>query len=588
MIMYETINEAGEKLADRIRREEPQFEGEAIVFVGALGICVRKILPKVCDKHTDPAVICIDTTGRYVIPVLSGHIGGANSLARDIARIIGAKEIITTQSDNCCLWALDTLPQRFGWRMGEMAREESNRAIATFVNKKPTALVVEHEDDGTRHLEGSLPDHVTLFHSYSDYLSCGSDFELLIIVSPYIRTTGDIPCIQYFPPCLCLGVGCQKDTPTMAAEHMLGDIKGHGFAMESIRSIGSIMLKKDESMLRHLNQLMPWARLDIHEADRLAEEEVANPSEKVFEVTGCYGVAEAAALASSNRGRLVEEKRKGHVTEDGRDYHYTWAMSEDHLADKDCGHIEIVGAGPGDPELISVRGRRFLEQADLILYAGSLVPRELTFCAKPGATVRSSAGMDLEEQFELMKSFYDRGKLVVRLHTGDPCIYGAIQEQMAFFDQYGMHYHITPGISSFLAAAAELKSQFTIPEKCQTIILTRGEGRTPMPDKEKLHLLAQHQSTMCIFLSASIVDDVMRELLAGGYPPETPVAACYKLTWKEQRIYRGQLRDLAKILKENNLTLTTMIVVGEAIDNRQGLSKLYDGHFSHIFRKAKQ
>lgn len=220
MIRYKTINETGEKLADRIRREEPQFEGEAIVFVGALGICVRKILPKVCDKHTDPAVICIDTTGQYVIPVLSGHIGGANSLARDIARIIGAKEIITTQSDNCCLWALDTLPQRFGWRMGEMAREESNRAIATFVNKKPTALAVEHEDDGTRYLEGSLPDHVTLFHSYSDYLSCGSDFELLIIVSPYIRTTGDTPCIQYFPPCLCLGVGCQRHADNGCGAHV--------------------------------------------------------------------------------------------------------------------------------------------------------------------------------------------------------------------------------------------------------------------------------------------------------------------------------------------------------------------------------
>ncbi len=596
MIRYETINEAGEKLADKIRQEEPQFDGKAIVFIGALGICVRKILPNVCDKHTDHAVICIDTTGRYVIPVLSGHVGGANKLAHDLARIIGAKEIITTQSDNCGLWALDTLPQRFGWHTGKMTREESNRAIATFVNKKSTALVLEYDDEGTRLLERSLPDHVTLFRSFSEYLSCcksrqcidGSGFELLILVSPHYRNTGHTPCIQFFPPCLCLGVGCQKDTPAMAAGHLLDDIASRGFAFESIRSIGSIALKKDEPMLRQLCQLVSWARLDIHEADRLADEEVPNPSAKVFEMTGCYGVAEAAALASSERGLLATEKQKGHVAKGGRDYHYTWAMAEDHLADKGRGHIEIVGAGPGAPDLISVRGRRFLEQADLILYAGSLVPRELTFCAKPGATVRSSAGMDLEEQFEVMKDFYDQGKLVVRLHTGDPCIYGAIQEQMAFFDLYGMDYHITPGISSFLAAAAELKSQFTIPEKCQTVILTRGEGRTPIPDKEKLHLLAQHQSTMCIFLSASIVDDVTKELLDGGYPPETPVAVCYKLTWKEQRIHQGQLRNLAKLLKDNNLTLTTMIVVGEAINNRQGLSKLYDGHFSHIFRKARK
>ena len=166
-----------------------------------------------------------------------------------------------------------------------------------------------------------------------------------------------------------------------------------------------------------------------------------------------------------------------------------------------------------------------LQEADLILYAGSLVPRELTLCAKVGATVRSSASMSLEEQFALMKSFYEKGLFIVRLHTGDPCIYGAIQEQMAFFDKHSMSYHITPGISSFQAAAAALQSQFTIPEKVQTIILTRGEGRTPMPEKEKLHLLARSQSTMCIFLSASVVDQVQEELLQ-HYPPTTPVAAC--------------------------------------------------------------
>ncbi len=227
-----------------------------------------------------------------------------------------------------------------------------------------------------------------------------------------------------------------------------------------------------------------------------------------------------------------------------------------------------------------------LERADLILYAGSLVPKALTECHKPGAVVRSSADMNLEEQCELMKQFYDQGKYIVRLHTGDPCIFGAIQEQMAFFDAHGMHYHITPGISSFLAAAAELRSQFTIPERTQTIILTRGEGRTPMPEREQLHLLARSQSTMCIFLSAAIVDDVQRELLM-EYPEDTPVAACYHLTWPDQHIYRGVLKDLAKIVHDNHLTLTTMLVVGEAIDNRQGLSELYNKNFTHLFRKGK-
>ena len=155
---------------------------------------------------------------------------------------------------------------------------------------------------------------------------------------------------------------------------------------------------------------------------------------------------------------------------------------------------------------------------------------------------------------------------------------------MNYFDQYQMSYHITPGISSFQAAAAALKSQFTIPEKVQSIILTRGEGRTPMPEREKLHLMARSQSTMCIFLSAGIVDQVQSELLQ-EYPEDTPVAACYHLTWKDERIYRGVLKDLAKIVKENNLTLTTLLVVGEAIDNRQGLSRLYAHEFKHLYRK---
>lgn len=569
MIHYEHINAAGQALVERIRQASIPFEGEAIVFIGALGICVRKILPLVGDKYTDPAVVCIDTTGRWVIPVLSGHIGGANELARQIALAIGGEAVITTQSDNAGLWALDTLADRFGWGRSELSREEMNAVIAAFVDRRPIALLLEHDDEGTRYLRSTCPEHVTIVTSRSD-LAAGQ--AAVIAVSPRLCPEATL---QFFPRCLHLGVGCQKDAPQEIAVRILGSIAASGYAPQSIATIGTITLKKDEPLLAELHRQLPWADVVIRQAEELAGIEVPNPSEKVFEVTGCYGVAEACAMAEGRR--LLIEKTKG--SEAGA--HYTFALG------KRCGHIEIVGAGPGDPDLVSVRGRRFLESADLILYAGSLVPRELTLCAKPGATVVSSADLDLEEQFVLMKEFYDRDCLVVRLHTGDPCIYGAIQEQMAYFDQYGMHYHITPGISSFLAAAAELRSQFTIPERCQTIILTRGEGRTPMPEKEKLHMLAAHGSTMCIFLSASIVDEVQQQLLDGGYPPETPVAACYKLTWKDQRIYRGQLKDLARILRDNNLTLTTMIVVGDAIDNRHGLSKLYDGHFTHMFRKGK-
>ena len=342
--------------------------------------------------------------------------------------------------------------------------------------------------------------------------------------------------------------------------------------------MSTIDLKKDEPLIHELIRDNN-TELHIYTAEELQGIEVPNPSAKVLDVTSIPGVAEACALKTSGNTRLVLEKQKGKLSE-GNDF--TFAIAMDRAAERQ-GFIEIVGAGPGDPELISVTAKHFLEQADLILYAGSLVPVELTYYATPGATVRSSASMTLEEQFALMKAFYDKGLFIVRLHTGDPCIYGAIQEQMAFFDEYGMNYHITPGISSFLAAAAALQSQFTIPEKVQTIILTRGEGRTPMPEKEKLHLLARSQSTMCIFLSASIVDQVQSELMQ-HYPPTTPVAACYHLTWKDERIYRGELQNLTKIVKENDLTLTTMIVVGDAIDNRQGLSKLYSHQFKHLFR----
>lgn len=316
-----------------------------------------------------------------------------------------------------------------------------------------------------------------------------------------------------------------------------------------------------------------------YDSETLDGVSVPHPSERVGEATGSASVSEAAALTSSGGGELVIEKQKGKLSE-GSDFTFALAIERKGLM---RGHIEFVGAGPGDPDLISVRGRHFLEAADLILYAGSLVPVALTECAKEGAVVRSSAGMALGEQIALMKSFYDRGALVVRLHTGDPCIYGAIEEQMAILDEEGMEYHITPGISSFQAAAAELQSEFTIPERVQTIILTRGSGRTPVPEREQLSRLAASQSTMCIYLSASIAEEVERELLT-HYPPTTPVAVCYKLTHPEQRIYRGELRDLARIVREQGLKLTTMIVVGEAIGNREGLSRLYHKDFKHLFR----
>lgn len=582
------ISEAGKDIAQILQREfgaktitrteigKYWDKFDAFVFIGAMGICVRTIAPYIKDKHEDPAVVCVDSLGLNVISVLSGHVGGANNLTRDIAAKIGAREVITTQSDNAGLWALDTLAERFNWAIA--SDDDMNECIFSFVNRQPTALLMEIRDEGTDYLEKTLPPHVTVVNNLEEVDP--KKYRLVIIVSPYnLCAPYGVLELHFVPMIAALGFGLAHHPDDY--EDIYDEID------EAMSQIGvlpcykrycTIDVKEEEEFCAMLVDNL-GEELVFYSADELANVEVPNPSATVQKHVGTPSVCEAAAILGSNHGKLIIPKIKG------KNWTAALAIDYKYLREQQ-GHIEIVGAGPGDPDLVSVRGRKMLERADLILYAGSLVPKALTECHKPGAVVRSSADMNLEEQCALMKEHYDKGHFIVRLHTGDPCIFGAIQEQMAFFDANHMDYHITPGISSFLAAAAELQSQFTIPERCQTIILTRGEGRTPMPEKEQLHLLAKSQSTMCIFLSASIVDDVQKELLM-EYPEDTPVAACYHLTWPDQKIYRGQLKDLAKIVHDNHLTLTTMLVVGEAIDNREGLSELYSKHFTHLFRKGK-
>ncbi|MCR4957981.1 MAG: precorrin-4 C(11)-methyltransferase [Prevotella sp.] len=582
------ISEAGREVASTLQRHlgaemiqrsevgKRWKSFDAFVFIGAMGICVRTIAPYIKDKHEDPAVVCTDSLGQNVISVLSGHVGGANDLTRQVAAIIGGREVITTQSDNAGLWALDTFEKRFDWPIASDI-EDMNRCIFAFVNRQPTALLLDVRDEGTDYMEKTMPEHVTLISDISE--ANPRKYKLVIIVSPFMRhASDDMLCLHFVPMVGTIGFGLAHHPDDYECIY---DEMDQAFAYRGILPCAhrycTIDVKADEPFVEELEEVY-GKEVVFYTAKELAAVDVPHPSAMVAKHVGTPSVCEAAAILGSHHGRLIIPKVKG------ENWTAALAIDEKHLRQQQ-GHIEIVGAGPGDPDLVSVRGRKMLERADLILYAGSLVPKALTECHKPGAVVRSSADMNLEEQCALMKEHYDRGHFIVRLHTGDPCIFGAIQEQMAFFDREGMSYHITPGISSFLAAAAELQSQFTIPERCQTIILTRGEGRTPMPEKEKLHLLARSQSTMCIFLSAAIVDDVQRELLL-EYPEDTPVAACYHLTWPDQRIYRGVLRDLAKMVHDNHLTLTTMLVVGEAIDNRRGLSALYDKHFTHLFRQG--
>ena len=582
------VSEAGKDIANTLKRafdakiiERAEVgkqwkKYDAFVFLGAMGICVRTIAPIVNDKHEDPAVVCIDSLGKNVISVLSGHVGGANHLTREIAALIGAHEVITTQSDNAGLWALDTLEERFNWPVASDI-EDMQECIFAFVNRKPTAILLQARDEGTDYLEATKPEHVTIINDIRE--ADPKKYQLLIIVSPFIQNYPEDMLVLHFVPMVgTIGFGVAHEPENY---YEIYDEIADAFADRGVlpcaHQFCTIDVKKNEPFV-DLLVLDYQEKVEFFTAAELSAIDVPNPSKVVEKHVGTPSVCEAAAILGSDHGKLIIPKVKG------KNWTAALAIDYKHLREKK-GHIEIVGAGPGDPDLVSVRGRKMLEKADLILYAGSLVPKALTECHKPGAVVRSSADMNLEEQCALMKEHYDKGHFIVRLHTGDPCIFGAIQEQMAFFDQHDMDYHITPGISSFLAAAAELQSQFTIPERTQTIILTRGEGRTPMPEKEQLHLLAKSQSTMCIFLSAAIVDDVQKELLM-EYPEDTPVAACYHLTWPDQKIYRGKLKDLAKIVHDNNLTLTTMLVVGEAIDNRQGLSELYSKHFTHLFRQG--
>ena len=248
--------------------------------------------------------------------------------------------------------------------------------------------------------------------------------------------------------------------------------------------------------------------------------------------------------------------------------------------------VFFVGAGPGDPELITVKGQKLLQQADIIIYAGSLVHPSLLGYAKDGCEIHNSASMTLPQVIDTIDAGVKAGKQVVRLHTGDPAIYGAIQEQMIELDKLGIEYSVVPGVSSFLATAAALKQEYTLPGISQTVIVTRNEGRTPVPEREKLRSLAAHQATMCIFLSITMLDKVVEELIAGGYEPSTPIAIVQRATWPEQRIFKATLETICKEIEGQGVDRTAMIVVSRCLDADFELSRLYAPEFSHMFREA--
>lgn len=244
-----------------------------------------------------------------------------------------------------------------------------------------------------------------------------------------------------------------------------------------------------------------------------------------------------------------------------------------------------MGAGPGDPKLITLKGKELIEKADTIVYAGSLINPELLSYAKKEVELYDSAKMTLEEITQVLTSSYKAKKCTVRLASGDPTIFGAVDEMNDILKSEDIEIEVVPGVSSFVAAASSLKLSLTAPDVAQTVILTRGQGRTKMPLKENLKDLAQHQSTLILFLSAALAKSVQEDLLT-AYPPETPIAICYKTSWPDQKIFRGTLIELEQIMRKEKITMTALILVGQFLTASGHKSKLYDKTFSHAYRKA--
>ena len=248
--------------------------------------------------------------------------------------------------------------------------------------------------------------------------------------------------------------------------------------------------------------------------------------------------------------------------------------------------VYFIGSGPGDPELLTIKAKNIIERADVIIYADSLINPEVCSFAREGAEIYRSASLTLEEMTGIILSAVKQGKVVARLQSGDPSIYGAIQEQMAALDDKRIEYEVIPGISSLFAAAASLQTELTVPELSQTVIITRMGGRTPVPALENLKSLAAHQSSMAIFLSASLIQEVVAELLAGGYHPDTPAAIVYRASWEDEIVVRTTLNDLAEQVKTSGIRKQALILIGAFLNSKEKelRSRLYDKDFKHEYR----
>ncbi|MDD4681936.1 MAG: precorrin-4 C(11)-methyltransferase [Eubacteriales bacterium] len=250
--------------------------------------------------------------------------------------------------------------------------------------------------------------------------------------------------------------------------------------------------------------------------------------------------------------------------------------------------VYFIGAGPGDPELLTMKGKKLIDQADIIIYAGSLVNPALFAEILPSCAIYDSSGLNLDEVLSIMRDAYVENKTVARVHTGDPAIYGAIREQMDALKKFGIPYEVIPGVSSFSAAAAALQIEYTLPDVSQSLILTRAAGRTSVPERENIRSFASHQATMVIFLSVHMLDKLTDELIAGGYKPTTPAAVVYRASWPDQKIVRGTLCDISEQVAQAGISRMALVIVGQVLGDDYSLSKLYDKNFTHGWRQGSE
>jgi precorrin-4 C11-methyltransferase/precorrin-6x reductase len=558
---------------------------DQLVFFLAAGAVTRLIAPFLASKTSDPGVLALDEAGRFVVPLLSGHQGGANAFARTVAGCLGAIPVITTASDVLAGFSPDLIEEEFGWS-AEPA-ERLKPAAAALLNNEPVALIQELGSPGRWLDERSLPTNITAVRDVSR-LPRQRYAWVLWITDRLVSDCGELDperILWYRPRSLVLGVGCERGVSATAFEEALDRfLADERLARASIRTLASIDVKADEAAVLAVAGKHGWETRFFSSAELAGVDGIPNPSAVVEKCVGTPGVAEPAALRASGAARLLVEKQV--VASNLAPQRMTFALAraaEFEAASEHSRKVIFIGAGPGDPELLTVKARNILRRADVVVYAGSLIPEAVLSEAAGTAKLVNSAHLTLEQVMDCLIEAVRAGRRVVRLQSGDTSIYSAIQEQMTLLDAASIGYEVVPGISSFQAAAAALKAELTLPEVVQTIILTRGEGETRMPAGEELAALARHGATLCVFLSARLASAVEQQLLT-AYPPETPAAICHRVSWPDEKIVMTELRNLSAAIQEHQFTRTTLILVGAALGERRNRSRLYDRTHGHLFR----